>query len=404
MSIGSRTPHVVEEGDVRNVDRVITAAVRAAYAWSVRESELRAMREVARMLGVVMEAVGPGRGPGSTAEFISALQLPLGELLPAHADGHDGVEATVLLDGGGQLTDEALEVGGERVAEVLATLDPATDWLPSWTWMRAEQVERRAFDRLLESGDEGAYVASRRMLVERPAGTERQLLDDLNRRGGQQTAEYQAIPPDQRLDAGSGGEGWWWPCPVCRWPMHVQGVKVSCAYPPHRVLYSLDPRKDGAPCLVPRGERAPRQGVGPVTVRPPTAISLAGAVCVEKAVWRYIVVPGVTEVGLFERLRAIAGTNVELWPKKDLYDLHVEVGGRQWKVDVKEYRSPVRLVAALRERPPAADVVVLPDSHDWQLETVTAGQPNLRVLSAAGLLREVRRAARKLARSHEVPA
>jgi hypothetical protein len=402
MSTGSPTRPVLERCVADGTDRVITAAVRAAYAWSVRQSEPRAQREVARMLGVVMEAVGPGRGPVTTAEFINALQRPLGELLLADGQSsQDTIGAAVLLDGDGRLTDDALEVAGEHVAEVLASADPASGWLPSWTWMRAEQVERRAFDRLLEAGDAGAYVASRRVLVERPAGTERQVLDDLDRLGGRPTAPYGPISPDQRLDAGSSGEGWWWPCPVCRWPMRVRETSVACTYSPHRALYLIDLRKGGAPRLVARGELAPRQGPGRGVPPPPAALALEGAVSVERAVWRYIVVPGVTEVGLYERLRAVAGTHVELWPHKDLYDLHVEAGGQQWKVDVKEYRSPTRLITALQERPPAADVVVLPDSHDWQRQTVKAALPNLRVLSAAGLLRDVRRAARKLARSQE---
>src|SRR6266536_2672581 len=122
--------------------RVVTAAVRAAFAWSARDQDVRAFRELARMTGVVMEALGPGHGPVTPVELVAALQRPLGAFLPAlvgvGADAMDAAADAVLLTGDGRLTDAVFELGCEYVQDVVATLDPATDWLPSWTWMQAE--------------------------------------------------------------------------------------------------------------------------------------------------------------------------------------------------------------------------------------------------------------------------
>lgn len=62
--------------------RITSAALRAAYAWSVRDRELRAFDEVARMTGVVMFELGPGRGPVAPLDLVRCLRRPLGALLP----------------------------------------------------------------------------------------------------------------------------------------------------------------------------------------------------------------------------------------------------------------------------------------------------------------------------------
>jgi hypothetical protein len=75
--------------------RVVTAAVRAAFAWSAGDRDVRAFREIARMTGVVMEALGPGQGPVTPGELVTALQRPLGEILPARPEAG----ATSAVDG-----------------------------------------------------------------------------------------------------------------------------------------------------------------------------------------------------------------------------------------------------------------------------------------------------------------
>lgn len=45
--------------DPADLDRVVNAAVRAAVAWTMQQTEPRAWRELARMTGVVRHALGP---------------------------------------------------------------------------------------------------------------------------------------------------------------------------------------------------------------------------------------------------------------------------------------------------------------------------------------------------------
>jgi hypothetical protein len=114
---------------------------------------------------------------------------------------------------------------------------------------------------------------------------------------------------------------------------------------------------------------------------------------VDTAVWRYITVPGAAELRLADRLRRL-GATVVLWPSRDLYDLHIEAGNRSWKVDVKEHATVERLVEKLHARPPAADTIVLPDSHRGWLHAVDAAISNREVLMESTLCARVRRAVR----------
>jgi hypothetical protein len=368
--------------------RVVTAAVRAAFAWSARDRDVRAFREIARMTGVVMEALGPGLGPVTPGEFVAALQRPLRHILPteveAGAANADGTADAVLLTEDGRLADAVFELGCEYVQDVMGSLDPATEWLPSWAWMEAEQVEREVFGRLIEGGSDDDYQAARRFLVEFPAGEEQVLVDAANHRRARRVASYEPVDAEQVFEDQQ-GRRWWWPCPVCRWPMRADGVLVRCAYGPHLARYQVRlASRNGRPSLLRVGDSTPTPG---------RAQSAAGAVRVDTAVWRYITVPGAAELRLADRLRRL-GATVVLWPSRDLYDLHIEAGNRSWKVDVKEYATVERLVEKLHARPPAADTIVLPDSHRGWLHAVDAAISNREVLMESTLCARVRRAVR----------
>jgi REase associating with pPIWI_RE/pPIWI_RE three-gene island domain Y len=370
--------------------RVMTAAVRAAFAWSARDRDVRAFREIARMTGVVMEARGPGLGPVTPGEFVAALQRPLRHILPAEAEAGaasaiDGTADAVLLTEDGRLADAVFELGCEYVQDVMASLDPATEWLPSWTWMQAEQVERAVFGQLIEGGSDDDYRAARRFLVEFPAGEEQALVDAANQRRARRVASYTPVDAEQVFEDQQ-GRRWWWPCPVCRWPMRADGVLVRCAYGPHLARYQVRlASRNGRPSLLRVGDSTPTPG---------RAQSAAGAVRVDTAVWRYITVPGAAELRLADRLRRL-GATVVLWPSRDLYDLHIEAGNRSWKVDVKEHATVERLAEKLHARPPAAHTIVLPDSHRGWLHAVEAAIPNREVLMESTLCARVRRAVRR---------
>ena len=88
----------------RAAARVITsAALRAAVAWTRREEEPRAWRELSRMTGVLMYALGPGQGPSTPLEVVELLRHPLAKLLGSAA-GIGGLGDLVFLDEEDQLT------------------------------------------------------------------------------------------------------------------------------------------------------------------------------------------------------------------------------------------------------------------------------------------------------------
>ncbi|WP_308800295.1 hypothetical protein [Streptomyces sp. NEAU-H3] len=112
----------------------------------------------------------------------------------------------------------------------------------------------------------------------------------------------------------------------------------------------------------------------------------------EYGVWRFVVVPGASELRIKQRLEKL-GATVELWPKLDRYDLHVRAGGTEFKIDVKEYRSPHRLIADLRAKAPSARVL-LPQTHEHQWETLRVSLPSLQITTETKFHAEVRRALR----------
>jgi hypothetical protein len=157
--------------------RVVSAALRAAYAWSARGRQSEAFGEVARMTGVIMFELGPGTGPATPTDLVRCLHEPLAGLLrglPAGLDPDAGpsVERVRLL-ADGALTDEAYEVGSDFIREVIGGRDPGRDWLPSWSWMRAEDIERQTFTKLIAAGSAEVYRTTRQFLIEHLRGWNR---------------------------------------------------------------------------------------------------------------------------------------------------------------------------------------------------------------------------------------
>ncbi|MGW0521875.1 restriction endonuclease-related protein [Crossiella sp. NPDC003009] len=348
--------------------RVLAAALRAAYAWSVRHEQSMAMHEVARMTGVVMAAHGPGVGPVTPREFATALHGRLG-LLPAIADCDDEAISHAVLLSEGRLTDVAYDLACEYAAPLGEAIDKAA-WLPTWTVMRAEQIQLAAYQAMSETGRQEDYVASRKFLIEHPAAaSQAELSETISERGVQLApGGYQPIPTDQVHRVGA-GPGWWWPCPTCRWPMAVTGSRVRCRYRPHATSYRITPdsRSSARPRLT-RVDSGPR-------VAMPVARPTADAVCVETGIWRYVVVPGASELRLYEALAKL-GASVQLWPEHDDYDLLVTVGTAKHRVDLKEYQSVRRLLAKLRGAPPGVEIV-LPDTHEHQLVVLKDALPRV---------------------------
>ncbi|MGW2087557.1 restriction endonuclease-related protein [Streptomyces sp. NPDC001880] len=339
-----------------------SAAVRAGYAHTCRYEEPAARREIARMTGVVMSVCGPGRGPNTPTMLIEALHYPLAQIAPElFADSAMG--SLKVLDGG-ELSDDVYAEGCEDIVELLSGgVDPARRWLPTWAWMHGELVEREVFSQAV---------------------------------GMRKSVRYVPIPADQVFRGRC-----WWPCPVCQWPMHVDGEQVRCRFPLHNAAYFVraDSAK-GRPMLQRRDGGVHRQPAA----RPFHREGPKRSMCVETAVWRHIVISGVSEIYLFERLEAFKerGVEVQLWPGKDRYDLLVRVPATGWelRIDVKDYGCAVSLADQLRRKPPAARIIVIPDYRgEAQRDELAELLPNLTVLRVSDVLKaaktEVRKAGRR---------
>lgn len=358
-------------------ERVIAASIRAAYAWTVREQFAQyAMKEICRMTGVVVEAHGPGRAPTGPMALVEALRRPLSELsLPGYETDFTAIK---VLDAKDRLTDDAYNLAAEFACSLSRDSERTEAWLPRWTRMRADRVSREVFRKLVESGDQEVYVNSRRFIVENPCAREDTLLDARVKAGARPAGSYNLLAAHQKYVADDGVE-YWWPCPVCKYPMTVETEHVRCGYRWHEARFQLD-----ATATRPKLLKIDSHG-GP---QASAAQRAEGVVCVEPAVWRSVVVPGVTELRIANRLSKYS--EVRLWPCLDSYDLHVVIGDFQY--DVKEYASVDRLIADLRER--RADAVILiPKTHAEQVEILRTER--FAVVSERDAVRLARRAAKE---------
>jgi len=363
------------------LERPVTAAIRAGYAWSNRDDHPQAWREIARMTGVIMRALGPGCGPVTPAQLVDALRQPLGDWLPAAA-ADPVVAALVILDRDGQLTDATYELGCDYTVEVLSGEDTGDRWLPNWRIHRAEQVEHAAF-RVLIAGTADQYSRGRRFVIDNPAGDTTELLALQSDSGLQPAVAFGPIPADRQH------RGWWWPCPDCRWPMRVRGSIVRCSFPCHASAYLIYEASKGTPRV------QPMEG----TTRRVRASTVYGAACVDESIWRHIVVPGVVEVRLFDRIAALPGADATLYPGKDTYDIRVVPHGHasgppmwEFTLDVKDFASARVLASKLSARPVAARHVVLPAYRSHQLTELRRSLPETRITTENAIFRQIKSA------------
>jgi hypothetical protein len=361
------------------LERPVTAAIRAGYAWTARHDHPQAWREIGRMTGIIMRSLGPGHRPVTPTELITALRRPLGDWIPG-ATTDPALAALVILDSDGQLTDATYEIGCDYTAEVISGHDNGDRWLPGWRIHRAEQVEHAAFHALV-AGTADQYSRGRRFIIDNPAGSQGDLLARQSQSGLPPAVAFGPIPADRQH------QGWWFACPDCRWPMRVRGDIARCSFPRHASAYTLLQSRSGAP------RAQPTEG----TTRKVRAAAVPGSVCVDESVWRHIVVPGVVEVRLFDRIAALPGVTAELYPDKDAYDIRAAPESRpdrppQWEftLDVKDFASAQVLANKLAGRPVAAQYTVLPDYRRHQLPELRRSLPGTQIATENMILRQIK--------------
>ncbi|WP_202970839.1 restriction endonuclease-related protein [Saccharothrix sp. ALI-22-I] len=354
------------------------AALRAAKAMTAPEAKPeKRLETLMECHGMMQAARGPG-SPLSFGEFRRALAGDLAVLLP------DGVmpldlAGTRVVDQDGQVTEDALDLDLEQemLLRLLHKIGKAAA-VVSDREFQSELDQETAFTLLRKHGEQAVYEAGRRDLIRWPAGPVHELVD--LRLPPLVVDFYRDIPYD------SAYRGWWFACPICRWPMRITvrnnaGTTVGvarCWYAPHAemgasYLFGL-PTDAGAPQLLPE-PAPPRPGGREAVLYPylgdvPTALPTEGHKALTRGIWRYTTIPGLPELALHDQLAA-RGLKVSLWPGLDAFDLLVEVRpkrGRKtsYKVDIKDYtsaRTLADLIHAQEGDRGGADWLVLPDHH-----------------------------------------
>jgi hypothetical protein len=329
-------------------------------------------------LGALAAVYPLGAAPG-LGEFRARLHAPLRDLLPPEADRR-GLGDLILLGADGQLADAAWDLALEHYL-------PSVALEQHWPWerVRAEQEEQRLFGELRRLSA-AEYARARRLLIDHPAGQ----LGALRRAWDQlwpTLGNYGPIAPSSQL------EGWWFPCPMCHWPMRIEQSgavrRIRCeAHGRDGVVYTTAPQrwKGGRPLLERSGRNAPH-----VLEQPASRDHLA----VSRAVWRYVTLPGVLERELADYAQR-CGATVDMYRDHDAYDLHIEIGPRIWRLDAKDWASPIKLIESLRHRDEAGDAptIVIPDSQRRDLDLLKQVLRKLRVRTAGQVRRELRVAAR----------
>lgn len=348
-------------------EAVVTAVTQAANVWAADLPAGQRWFRVGELHGLVgLAHLTYEKRLLSLVDFVDGLShRTLSALLPAQLRRE--CDDVALLDGEG-LTAE----GADLLTENLGSAASADD-LASWSLPKiaAEKVQGWLYGHLLASGTEEGYRQARRAVIANSAGPISRVLEALKRAGLPRDGLVEAVPAASWVL--HEGERYWFGCPVCRYPMRVQRDRVTCAYLPHEKALggplAVRLRRGKPPAVGSWNTRRVRDIGGVDTI---TAATVDGHVCLVRPAWRYSVIPGCEEMRLHEVLNALPDVTATLWPFTDRYDLHVVVDGRRapWRVDVKDYADPARLVSELLRRGTLDDpllTIVVPDYRSDQV-------------------------------------
>ncbi|WP_344242604.1 hypothetical protein [Actinocorallia libanotica] len=302
--------------------------------------------------GDVLAALGPSAHL-PFGYFRARLRGPISDLLPDWISS-EGMEGVTILDADGYVTEDAFDLGWEN-AELLSLIRSLRDFSGqrvSADQVRSHRAQAEVFAAISGRGPD-QYVTDRRNLITHPAGTSEELSElglPLKAIGFYTDISYQCLYL-----------GWWFGCPVCRWPMKVTEYKqggrlfgrVECFYARHAdtgARYSFHPTDGGPPDLQPFTEPSRptnREALLHLSVSddPPPARRAEGCKALDRGVWRYTTVPGLPELRLHQVLEdrlAGMGATVQLWPLGDAYDHRIDIpqpGGaaKVFKADLKDY-------------------------------------------------------------------
>lgn len=325
--------------DVLDREKALALAAVAATAWCSRgiEGSLQGQQVVEQVMNAASWVSRARRHHGlrsiGVAELVAAFSEPVEAWLP-------GTGSFALVEDG-QLTpicnDLADDAGGSPLAEV------------------EQDVIRAVMNNLRGRVDEeAAYVDFRRFLVEHGHAEHPDAAAAVQQVGLDLARVYQRVPANAVIQIE--GRQAFFPCPRCRWPMHVQDSAVSC----HR----------SPTCLAAGARFELRDGslVGLGKLSPPSPVSPEGMAALRPGVWRFTVLPGLEELALERRLRDIEGVEVRLWPFVDAYDLDVRRGTRHWRIDVKDHSSVTSLARHLNEHPVREQTwIVVPEARREQV-------------------------------------
>lgn len=379
--------------------QVMAAAARAAQAVTDTEqppeSRLQTLMDAhARVLAV--------RGPGSPltfSDFRDLLTQDLSLLLPSHIAAEE-LQGVCLITEDGQFDDDLYDLQQEQMLVLRALAKTVRGGrTPTGEALAAEMDQERAYTALKKRGEQKVYVQGRQALVDVPAGPDGELRK--LRMPSSVMDFYQPIPHAALFDR------WWFACPVCRWPMKItiqrgRGTKTGsarCFHRPHARMGASYIFKipDGGrpPSLMPAASAPPRPSgatavlFADVAGRVPEPRPAEGHKALTRGVWRWTTIPGLVEVGLFRAL-ADRGLKPELWPDLDAYDLHVEVAGTSFRIDVKDYSNPLLLgkkIQADEGDAGGAEWLVVPDFRPSSVPVLTTvcAEFGLRVATAGAM-------------------
>ena len=321
---------------------VLFECAHAAVSWhetlnkSSSASVILAMTKISFAMSLVKDLQIQVEPFESAADFIDLISKPINQWLPIDTD-------SVLWDVFG-ITGYAEDIVSENYSagEV------------------EQKVVKTAKDYLSrKTNGQTLYVKFRSTLIESPILSFQNAQKAIMPTGLALQDVYEPLPANTILSK----ENLCFPCPNCGWPMKLDKETVQCS---NQQCIEL-----GAKFRLENHELRP---LG--SLCPPKALSNNNLWRVKRGIWRYTLLPGLTELRLKAELEKLQSIKVELWPFMDRYDLQITYGDKknplsyqQWHVDVKDWSSPVGLAKRLKDEMHDEHIIfVVPDDKSNQVK------------------------------------